>query len=286
MTTTHDDSLDQRAGYDPAFVGERVGPPTGNDADDAVLVDGSPVVNYTHFSLELSKTRRLCRWVAWNIDGATLRGAGSADPIGRDDLEFTTDSRIDEALQIGDDIYKNNRLDRGHVARRADLLWGEHDEAVSANADSFFFTNITPQMDNFNQSSRHGVWGRLENALLEHVDDDNSKVAVLGGPVLSETDPSYKGEVQVPIEFWKVFVYQRDGEIRTRAFVLTQSLEGLKSRDPFAEFVVEEKTVEEIAAKANVTFDPVLRELQHRGRPKTRGPAGPRVVKREDDVEW
>jgi DNA/RNA endonuclease G (NUC1) len=286
MTTTHDDSLDQRTGYDPAFVGERVAPPAGVDADDAVLVDGSPVIDYTHFSLELSKSRRLCRWVAWNIDGATLRGGGGPDPIGREDLEFITDSRIAKDMQIGNDVYKNNRLDRGHVARRADLLWGDHDEAVRANADSFYLTNITPQMDNFNQSSRHGVWGLLENALLEHVDDDNSRVAVLGGPVLADTDPSYKDEVQVPIEFWKVFIYQRDNEIRSRAFILTQSLEGLKSRDPFAEFVTVEKTVEEIADTAKVTFDPVLLELQRRGRPKTRGRVEPRAIKREADIEW
>ncbi|WP_051574896.1 DNA/RNA non-specific endonuclease [Mycobacterium sp. URHB0044] len=286
MTTTHDDSLGQRTGYDAAFVGQRIEVPAGVDASDAVLVDGSPVVHYTHFSLELSKSRRLCRWVAWNIDGSTLRGPGTADPIGRDDLEFTTDDRIDENLQVADDVYKDNRLDRGHVARRADLLWGDHDEAVRANADSFYFTNITPQMDNFNQSARHGVWGRLENALLEHVDDDNSRVAVLGGPFLSESDPDYRGMVRIPIEFWKVFVYQRDGEIRTRAFIVTQSLDGLKARDPFAEFVTVEKTVEEVAEKARVEFDPVLRELQHRGRPATRGRVEPRAVRRAADIAW
>jgi endonuclease G len=286
MTTIHDDSLDQRSGYDPAFVGERVEPPAGIDADDAVHVDGSPVVRYTHFSLELSKSRHLCRWVAWNIDGSTLRGPGSPDPIGRDDLDFTIDTRIEDELQIGNDVYKNNRLDRGHVARRADLLWGEHDEAVRANADSFYLTNITPQMDNFNQSARHGVWGRLENALLEHVDDDNSRVAVMGGPILSESDPSYRGEVRVPLEFWKVLVYQRDNEIRTRAFIVTQSLDGLRARDPFAEFVTVEKTVEEIADKAGVEFDPSLRELQHRGRSKTRGRVEPRAVRRAADIEW
>jgi len=286
MTATHDESLDQRTGYDPTFVGPRVQAPAGIDADDAVLVDGSPVVNYTHFSLELSKSRRLCRWVAWNIDGSKLQGSDESDSIGREGTGFTIDRRIPKDLQTGNDVYEHNSLERGHIARRADLLWGAREEAMRANEDSFFLTNITPQMENFNRSSRHGVWGRLENALLEHVDDDNAKVAVMGGPVLAETDPAYRGEVQVPIEFWKVFVYQRDNEIRTRAFIITQSLAGLKSRDPFAEFVVAEKTVEEIADKAKIEFDPILRELQHRGRPKTRGPVGSRVVTREADVEW
>ena len=54
----------------------------------------------------------------------------------------------------------------------------------------------------------------------------------------------------------------------------------------FAEKGFEAVSVEEIAAKANVTFDPKLLELQKRGRPRGRGPVGPRAVRREDDVEW
>ncbi|WP_367281548.1 DNA/RNA non-specific endonuclease [Paeniglutamicibacter sulfureus] len=39
-----------------------------------------------------------------------------------------------------------------------------------ANCDSFYYGNIAPQMDDFNQSSQEGIWGRLENALYEDVD--------------------------------------------------------------------------------------------------------------------
>ena len=284
MTSTHHEILSQRDGYDPDFVGERVELPVGNDADDAVLVDGSPVIRYTRFSLELSKSRRLCRWVAWNIDGATLPAEGDPNHIGRYDLEFTTDPRIDVTLQTTNKTYKNNRLDRGHVARRADLLWGEHEAAVRANADSFFLTNITPQMDNFNQSAMRGLWGQLENALLEDVDDANEMVTVIGGPVLDDDDPSYRGG-QVPLEFWKIFVYQKDGEVRARAFLVTQSLEGLKTRDRLDEFVVYEKPVDEIAAKAGVTFDSKLSGLARRGRPRERAAAS-RPLRSRTDIDW
>lgn len=283
MTTTSEAALDQRDGYDPDFVGERIEVPVTVDAEDAVLVDGSPVVRYTRFSLQLSKSRRLCRWVAWNIDGATLPDPKDPDSIGRDGLEFVTDPRIDAGLQTTNAAYKNNRLDRGHIARRADLLWGERAEAERANADSFYLTNITPQMDNFNQSAQQGLWGELENALLEHVDDANEKVTVIGGPVLAETDTPYRN-ILVPLEFWKVFVYQKDGEVRARAFLVTQSLDGLKTRDPFAEFVVYEKSVDEIAAKAKVTFDAKLQELQHRGRP--RGRARSERLREKSEIAW
>jgi endonuclease G, mitochondrial len=271
-----------RTGYDPAFIGPRVEPPT-TAADDAVVVQGSPIVDYTHFSLSLSKSRKLCRWVAWNIDGSTLPDPNGPNSIGRDDMEFTLDPRIAAGLQTGLKVYTRNRLDRGHIARRADLLWGERSEALRANADSFYLTNITPQMDNFNQSGLQGVWGRLENALLDSVDDDNTRVSVIAGPVLADTDPEYRG-VQVPIEFWKVLIYQLNGELRTRGFIVTQSLDGLKERDPFAEFVVVEKTIEEIARKAGVGFDAVLSEAQFRGRPRAR--AVPQVISDTSQIQW
>ena len=281
MATPVAPTLTGRTGYDPDFIGPRVELPTGS-ADDEVLVDGSPVVHYTRFSLALSKQRKLCRWVAWNIDGASLPKPGGPDSIGREDMDFVLDPRRDAALQTDDKVYKKNRLDRGHIARRADLLWGDHAEAVQANADSFYLTNITPQMDNFNQSALHGVWGRLENALQDSVKNDNAKVSVMAGPVLADTDPPYR-TVRVPLEFWKLLIYQRDNELRTRGFIVTQSLDGLRGIDPFAEFVVVERTVEQIADKAGVTFDPVLGDAQFRG-PRTRALSD--VITDARQIQW
>ena len=59
--------------------------------------------------------------------------------------EFRLDPRIPAAEQTGEEAYADNDLDRGHIARRSDLLWGTLTEARQANTDSFYFTNITPQ---------------------------------------------------------------------------------------------------------------------------------------------
>lgn len=74
--------------------------------------------------------------------------------------EAFDDERIPEEFQAGDDLYGSNDLDRGHIGRRADLLWGTSSEAQQANEDTFHFTNIAPQMADFTQSGRSGVWGR------------------------------------------------------------------------------------------------------------------------------
>jgi endonuclease G len=210
----------QPSGYDPGFLpGSRVELPAPGlravQDDYAPTQSGAVVRDYTHFSLAMSAARRFCRWVAWNIDGNGLV------QLSRTGLEFVLDSEYDPEFQVDDRLYSGNRLDRGHIARRADLLWGARAEAQRANADSFFFTNITPQLDDFNQSSRHGLWGELEDAIFEDVDVDDLRLSVLGGPIFKDTDLLYR-DVLVPRSFWKVIAYVEGGTLKAKAFVLTQ----------------------------------------------------------------
>ena len=79
-----------REGYDPHFLGTEVAAPASTHGD-GVLLDGSDVLLYTHFSLHLSAERRLARWVAWTIDAATLR---SGDLVSRKGLRFAADPRL------------------------------------------------------------------------------------------------------------------------------------------------------------------------------------------------
>lgn len=109
-----------RSGYSADFLGTGVEVPFLDAAirDDAVLWEVSEVIPYTHFSLCLSASRRLARWVGWNIDGAGLL------LLSRTGLDFAKDPRLPAETQSGNELYAGNRLDRGHVARRSDLLGG------------------------------------------------------------------------------------------------------------------------------------------------------------------
>lgn len=238
-----------RTGYDPDFLGTTLAPPNldAEASQDAVLWDGSNVIPYTHFSLSLSKSRRLARWVAWNIDGTTTKR------LSRSGIDFDKDSRLPEEFQSGNELYKGNRLDRGHIARRADLVWGEIAEAQQANEDSFFYTNIAPQMDDFNQSSQEGIWGQLENALYEQVDVEDLKVSVFGGPVFQPDDQVYRG-VGLPSEYWKLITFKEDGVLKARAFLLTQDLDQLRVALAFDEFRVYQVSVKELEQRTLLEF--------------------------------
>jgi endonuclease G len=239
-----------RRGYSSDFLGNsrRVALPGPSTSmrNDACSLNGSNVIHYTHFSLMLSKTRRFAFWVAWNIDGGKLK------KISRTGLEFVFDGRIPKKYQAGDDLYADNRLDRGHIARRADLVWGTDAEARQANKDSFFFTNITPQMDNFNQSQQGGIWGKLEDAVFDEVDVEDLRVSVFGGPVFRGDDRLFRG-VRIPREFFKVLAFVEAGELKARAFLLTQNLDQLELLE-LNEFKIYQVSLGEVEKRCGFTF--------------------------------
>ena len=166
-------------------------------------------------------------------------------------------------------MYAGNDLDRGHIARRADLVWGEQAEAQRANEDSFFFTNIAPQMARFNQSGRGGVWGEVENSLFEQVEVQDLRVSVAGGPVFAEDDREYRG-VLIPREFFKVVHYVAEGELRVRAFLLTQDLAGLEQLS-FPDFTTYLIDLEELTARTGIRFTAAAAGRAPQGGPRTEG---------------
>lgn len=202
-------------GYDPAFLGAgfRVELPSLSDElleDVAQTSDGDAVLDYTHFSIAMSKTRRLAFYTAVNIDGNQLVD------VKRGNDRWYFDPRIDEAYQIGPEFYQSNDIDRGHLVRRRDPNWGI--DAVKANEHTFHFTNCSPQHKHFNQKA----WLDLEDYLLDNARDSSLKVSVFTGPVFRDDDVSYRN-AQIPDQFWKVAVMIKEAtSLSATAYLQTQ----------------------------------------------------------------
>ncbi|MER5465904.1 DNA/RNA non-specific endonuclease [Streptomyces sp. NPDC002668] len=274
-------TLDQAeviAGYAPDFLGKRIDLPKLNAAikSDAVQLDGSEVIPYTHFSLALSESRGFAFYVAWNIDGASLK------KLSRNGIKFVKDNRIPDDVQVGNELYEDNPLDRGHLARRADLLWGSPAEAKKANIDSFFYTNITPQMEDFNQSSKGGLWGQLEDAVFADVEVDDLKVSAFGGPVFQEDDRLYRG-IQIPREYWKVIAFLENGQLKARAFLLTQNLNQLEALE-LDEFRVFQISLSEVEERGRFRFPTALRNADTLVVPEALVDRGP--LENLADIQW
>ncbi len=253
--TTADARLDAvipRRGYESSFLGTSVPEPllSRTQKRDAVNFERRQSIPYTHFSVCLSAKRRMARYVAWNIDGSRL--------VALPRRGFSVDPRIDAKYQLGDDLYVDNRVDRGHIARRADVCWGPVPEAEQANRDSFYFTNIAPQHERFNQSSRKGLWGELENLVFEQADVKDLRLSVIGGPVFASDDIEYR-DALIPRSFWKMIAYLgNDDRLRCSAFVLSQEnlLNDLESLD-LDPFHIYQVSLPELARKTELSFDPL-----------------------------
>lgn len=266
-------------GYDPDFLLHPVVPPELSQAhrEDAARLDGEVLIPYTHFSLVQSASRRFARFVAWNIDGGRLRR------IDRAGQRFRLDPRLPEEVQVGEDLYRGNDLDRGHIARRADLTWGTDAEARRANEDSFLFPNIAAQMARYNQSGRGGVWGQVENSLFEQVEVQQLRASVVGGPILAEHYLEYRG-VQIPGAFFKVVYYVVGEELRAQALLLAQDLTGLQRLDlsSSSTYIVDLADLEE---RTGLAFAPAADGRTDSGAAPTQA-AGPVLLESADDIPW
>lgn len=270
-------------GFNRDFLSQRIELPrlSSSNQQKAFKLNGSEILRYTHFSLAMNKVRRFAFYVAWNINGGQLR------KLSRKNIKFVIDPRVPEEFQAGDELYAGNRLDRGHIARRADLLWGGLAEARRANVDSFFFTNITPQMDDFNQSSRGGLWGRLEDAVFEDTEVEDLKVSVMGGPVFNADDREFR-DVLIPREFWKMIAFVEGGTLKAKAFLLTQNLDELEALE-LDEFRVYQVALTEIESRCGISFSNALKAADSVGEQLARRPEALRERKPLEslaDVDW
>ncbi|EJU21549.1 DNA/RNA non-specific endonuclease [Peptoanaerobacter stomatis] len=203
-------------GYDSTFLGldykvDLPGLSEEMKKDVSYMDNGSYVLDYTHFSIVMCRSRCLAYFTAVNIDG------NQAKNIKRSGDSWNFDPRIPTDAQYGDELYAKNDLDRGHLVRRLDPVWG--DKAIQANNDTFHFTNSSPQHKNLNQK----IWLDLENYILKNAQNHNLKVSVFTGPVFRSDDMIYRGKFKIPAEFWKVAVMIKDdGKMSATAYLQTQ----------------------------------------------------------------
>ena len=197
-----------RSGYDPAFLDIPLALPVlTTDADLA-----TEPLPYHHFSVVMHRKRKLAVFTAVNIDG------GKADQPRRDSDKWILDPRIPAGEQTGEDVYRDNDLDRGHLVRRLDPAWGA--KSAAAVDDTFHFTNCSPQHHEFNAGRT--LWLGLEDYVLQNAVTSDLKVSVLTGPVLDDDDPQYRG-VALPLQYWKIVgMVRTDGKPSVTAYLLSQ----------------------------------------------------------------
>jgi len=205
----------------------------------------------------MSRKRKLCLWSAVNIDGAASRKATRT--------RWRIDPRIPADAQTSGEVYGNEpRFSRGHMTRREDPIWGPLGLALEGNADSMHLTNAVPQMQPFNA----GIWNGLEDYALQHARQDDMKITVMTGPILSDDDPA-RYDTQIPLEFWKViaFIHDDTGKLTATGYVMSQASFLEPEEFVFGQHETYQIPIKTIEARTGLSFgsltrrDP-LRELE------------------------
>ena len=248
--TTLVSDLADRSGYNANFLDKEVPLPVATDdvSNQIAPVQGRDdgLLHYTHFSVVMHKGRRLALYTACNIDGGKLCHIRR----GRDAWDF--DPRIEDKYQAGNELYRDNPLDRGHLVRRLDPAWGDsRSEAITAVEDTFFYTNCTPQHARLNQRS----WLSLEEYILDHAATHNLKVNVFTGPVFNQYDRKYRG-YHIPQEYWKVvtIINAFNNELSATGYLLTQADLVNNMEFVYGEFKTYQIPIRNIEDKTGLTF--------------------------------
>jgi endonuclease G len=275
-----DENYEAREGYDATFIPRNAiaMPKPGEKMQKHVapLRAGEPeaakgILKYQHFSVVMHKTKRLAIVTATNIDGRTYlsvnRDTGRVREAEAE--KWFTDPRISDSFIVDQSFYSewSTYFDRGHLTRRTDVTWGSAEDAERANADTYHFTNCTPQHFRFNQTADY--WQGVERYVLENgalAEESRARIVVFQGPIWNNAIDLWADDVQVPSSFWKVVAWKGKTALKAVGLVvdqldlLTEARKNLgKPRDLPAVDVSEwREPIAQIAKRTGLVFDPAV----------------------------
>jgi endonuclease G, mitochondrial len=195
--------------------------PDVNIANYRILFEGTQLIEYllpklpkddrmvthTGFTLAYNEGNEEADWVAYKLKGKEVH-------IQR---KRTDNFRSDPGVQSGSATpfdYLHSGYDRGHLAPAADMKW-----STQAMSESFFMSNMTPQVPDFNR----GIWEDLEEqvrnwAIIEQ------EIYVVTGPVFEapSQDRKYIGadRVAVPDAFYKIVLDYKQPNFKVISFLI------------------------------------------------------------------
>ncbi len=114
----------------------------------AAASDAADAGQVLNFSLEYIADKKHSAWVAFSFDPVTAQDNTSRNTTWNQD-----DPNIDNSVEVTEDMHKSDGYDKGHLCASEDRVY-----SVSANKQTFYYSNISPQIGSFNQK----YWAALE----------------------------------------------------------------------------------------------------------------------------
>ncbi len=199
------------------------------------------LVHHSFYSLSYLEKYEQAEWVAYRMTEDVMNG-----PYVKREDNFRTDPKVStNSADLPD--YKRSGYDRGHLVPAGDMNF--HKLAMS---ETFFMSNMSPQIHNFNG----GIWRELEEQTRDWVREFNT-MNIVTGPIFAEEPLDYIGsnEVAVPAAYFKVLMTEGNTP-RAVGFVMKNEA----SDKHLSEFMV---SVDEIEKRTGLDFfDGMLNEKE------------------------
>lgn len=182
------------------------------------------LVKHTYYTLSYSEQHEQAEWVAYRLKPEYLiKKTARKDNFKCDPLIKTGSAEISD--------YRNSGYDRGHLVPSADMIFSEQ-----ANAETFYLSNISPQVDSFNR----GIWKKLEEQTRNYV-YQRGELFIITGPVLTHSLKEIgTNGVDVPHYYYKIIADIDSSTIKTVAYLLKNE----KSALELEQFIVSIDSIE------------------------------------------
>ena len=169
-----------------------------------VLASGDEPIEHSAMTLLYNEKYEQATWVAHMVLPDITSGLVGRSNDFRPDSLVKTGSAVEEDYFLketrpdGTFKYDGFGYDRGHLAPSADFRWSS-----KALSESFLYSNMSPQVADFNRDS----WAKLEDLLRAYVMEYKVPLYVVTGPLLREGLPKIergKNKVTIPVYYYKV----------------------------------------------------------------------------------
>jgi endonuclease G len=193
------------------------------------------IVKHDYYSLSYNEKYEQAEWVAYELKKSYVRSSNFDRPYFIEDPKVITRSADWRN-------YKKSGYDKGHLCPAGDMEF-----AINAYNDTFFTSNISPQIHDFNG----GVWNRLEQKVRYWATKYDGVYVITAGVLQPNLKTIGQEKVLVPNYFYKILLDNSNGQYKMIAFLVPNE----KSDKPLYSFVV---SVDSIEKMTGIDFFPKL----------------------------
>ena len=177
-----------------------------NEVMNTIIPTNKDIIKHHALVISYNEEHEQANWVAHKINKKIIDGNVSRTNNFRVDSQIKTGSSEEKdyflktKLPSGKYTYDGFGYDRGHLAPSADFKWSK-----TALSDSYFYSNMSPQLPEFNRKG----WANIEGFLRSYVYDNETELLVVTGPFYHENvkkSERSKNNMSIPDYFFKIAV--------------------------------------------------------------------------------